>query len=102
MTTTDDFFTPATNYLLRDPYRAPEIRPEFQCVAVAVHPSKGERRAFGFWRSGSQSSWLSHAMHDSDWAEGWFPNQCPECCAPAVGNTIPEHKPTCPTLDPHH
>ncbi|NUQ95847.1 MAG: hypothetical protein HOY79_04560 [Streptomyces sp.] len=28
-------------------------------------------------------------------------DSCPECGAPAVGTRIPEHKPTCPRLDPH-
>lgn len=98
----DDFFTPGTNYLITDPWKAPEIVPEFQCVGVAMHPSKGERRAFGFWRSGSQSQWLSQAMSERAWAEGWHVNECPECSAPAVGNQVPGHKPNCPTLDPHH
>jgi len=65
------FFQANTTYTLADPYKAPEIRPQFQCIAVAVHPTKGESRAFGFWRAGHMSPWLSHAMHANDWDKGW-------------------------------
>lgn len=67
----DNFFATDATYLADTPYLAPEIRPEFQCVAVAVHPRCGQRRAFGFWRAGNASPWLSRAMDDNDWAKGW-------------------------------
>jgi hypothetical protein len=73
-----DFFAPDTTYTLADPYKAPEIRPQFQCVAVAVHPSKGEDRAFGFWRAGHASPWVSHAADAKDWAKGWVEMFRPE------------------------
>lgn len=65
------FFAPNVTYLLDAPYRAPEVLPQFQCVAVAVHPSKGEDRAFGFYRAGSMSAWVSHAMNADEWERGW-------------------------------
>lgn len=65
------FFEPGTEYIGEDPYRAPEIQPEFQCVAVAVHPKDGTLRAFGFERSGSHSAWRSSAMRVREWADGW-------------------------------
>lgn len=68
-----DFFAPATTYTLADPYRAPEIRPDFQCIGVANHPRTGELRALGFYRPGSQSAWRSTALDPDDWALGWTP-----------------------------
>ena len=70
---TAEFFVPGTTYLRDVPFRAPEICPEFQCVAVAVHPSKGEDRAFGFWRQGAFSPWVSQALSLADWERGWLP-----------------------------
>ncbi|MFJ6215093.1 hypothetical protein ACIQGZ_17415 [Streptomyces sp. NPDC092296] len=77
-----DFFAPGTTYLIADPYKAPEIRPEFRCVAVAVHPSKGDDRAFGFYRRGSTSPWRSCALTADDWASGW--TALPPADAPAL------------------
>lgn len=69
--TRSDFFTPDTTYTLADPYKAPEIRPQFQCVGVATHPTKKERRALGFYRRGAGAEWHGHALDPDDWARGW-------------------------------
>jgi hypothetical protein len=68
---TTDFFIPDTTYLLDRPGRASERLPEFQCVAVAVHPGTDLRLAFGFRRSGSTSRWVADFLNDTDWANGW-------------------------------
>ena len=66
-----DFFVPDTTYIRDDPYKAPEIRPEFVCVGVATHPTKKDKRAFGFYRPGRFSPWRSDAMDSTGWARGW-------------------------------
>lgn len=66
-----DFFVPDTTYIRDDPYKAPEIRPEFVCVGVATHPTKHDKRAFGFYRPGRFSPWRSDAMDSTGWARGW-------------------------------
>ncbi|CAM5249047.1 hypothetical protein SGLAM104S_01575 [Streptomyces glaucescens] len=66
-----DFFQPGRTYTEDAPFRAPEIRPNFRCVAVAAHPTKGSRRAFGFEQSGAGAPWVSAALRDEEWADGW-------------------------------
>lgn len=68
---TADFFQPGRTYTENAPYRAPEDRPNFQCVAVAVHPTKGNRRALGFEQSGAGAPWASASMRDEEWWDGW-------------------------------
>lgn len=72
MTDLADFFQPDTTYLLDAAYRAPEVLPEFHCVAVREHPSKRELRAFGFRRPGRFSPWISTALTLVDWDWGWI------------------------------
>ena len=67
------FFAPGRTYTRDLPYRAPEVRPDFQCIGVALHPTKRELRAFGFHRAGASSPWHGHAMDPEDWAGGWVP-----------------------------
>ena len=66
-----DFFQPDHTYTRNLPYRAPELRPDFECTGIGQHPTKNERRAFGFYRSGSMSPWGSVALNDDAWADGW-------------------------------
>ena len=66
-----DFFEPGHTYTEDAPFRAPEDRPNFQCVAVAIHPATGNRRAFGFEQSGAGRPWSSCSMRDEAWADGW-------------------------------
>lgn len=95
-----DFFQPETTYTVNDPYKAPEIRPQFQCVGTATHPSKSEQRAFGFWRVGSTSPWKSVALDPDDWARGWVevpkPDEAPSGIAAllaAVAEQLPQDDP---------
>lgn len=66
------FFRPGRVYTRDLPYRAPEDRPNFECVGVGVHPSKGARRAFGFEQPGDGQPWVSTAQRDEEWADGWI------------------------------
>lgn len=66
-----DFFEPGRTYTEDAPFRAPEDRPNFDCIAVAVHPTTGNRRAFGFEQAGAGSPWRSSSMRDEEWADGW-------------------------------
>lgn len=66
-----DFFQPGQTYTRDLPFRAPEDRPQFQCVGVGHHPSADRRRAFGFEGPGSESEWVSASQRDEEWAEGW-------------------------------
>lgn len=68
---TPEFFQPGHTYTRNLPYRAPELRPDFQCTGVGHHPTKSEPRAFGFYRSGSMSPWGSVALNSEAWADGW-------------------------------
>lgn len=70
-TATPDFFHPGHTYTEDAPFRAPEDRPNFQCVAVAVHPTTGTRRALGFEQPGAGAPWRSSSMRDEEWAGGW-------------------------------
>lgn len=70
-TATPDFFQVGHTYTRNLPYRAPELRPDFQCIGIGQHPTKDERRAFGFYRSGSTAPWGSSALGDEAWADGW-------------------------------
>jgi hypothetical protein len=66
-----DFFEPGRTYTEDAPFRAPEDRPNFQCIAVAIHPTTGGRRALGFEQPGAGSPWRSSSMRDEEWADGW-------------------------------
>jgi hypothetical protein len=66
-----DFFQPGRTYTEDAPFRAPEDRPNFQCIAVAVHPTTGDRRALGFEQPGAGRPWRSSSMRDEEWADGW-------------------------------
>lgn len=65
------FFEPGRTYTENAPFRAPEDRPNFQCVAVAIHPTTGTRRALGFEQPGTGGRWSSSSMRDEEWADGW-------------------------------
>ncbi|MGW3166943.1 hypothetical protein ACWC9Q_29615 [Streptomyces sp. NPDC001142] len=77
-----DFFQPGRTYTRSLPFRAPEDRPNFQCVGVGVHPSKGTLRALGFEQPGAGAPWLSASQRVEEWADGWVeiggPGQMPE------------------------
>ncbi|MFE9921615.1 hypothetical protein ACFYQA_08530 [Streptomyces sp. NPDC005774] len=66
-----DFFEPGRTYTVNEPFAAPEIRPHFQCVAVAIHPTTGKRRAFGFEQRTANAPWTSASLRDEEWADGW-------------------------------
>lgn len=66
-----DFFQPGHTYTANEPFTAPELRPNFQCVAVAIHPTTGNRRALGFEQRGAGARWASSSMRDEEWADGW-------------------------------
>ncbi|MGA5604051.1 hypothetical protein ACPCUF_23950 [Streptomyces griseoincarnatus] len=66
-----DFFEPGHTYTVNEPFTAPEIRPHFQCVAVAIHPTTGNRRAFGFEQRTANAPWASASLRDEEWADGW-------------------------------
>lgn len=66
-----DFFEPDRTYTEDAPFRAPEDRPNFQCIAVAIHPTTGNRRALGFEQAGAGRPWKSSSMRDEEWADGW-------------------------------
>ena len=66
-----DFFRPGRTYTEDAPFRAPEDRPNFQCIAVAVHPTTGGRRALGFEQAGAGRPWKSSSLRDEEWADGW-------------------------------
>lgn len=66
-----DFFQPGHTYTADEPFTAPELRPNFQCVAVAIHPTTGNRRALGFEQRGAGARWASSSMRDEEWADGW-------------------------------
>ncbi|MCI3153190.1 hypothetical protein ELQ39_15765 [Streptomyces sp. GB4-14] len=66
-----DFFEPGHTYTVNEPFTAPEVRPHFQCVAVAVHPTTGNRRAFGFEQRTANAPWASASLRDEEWADGW-------------------------------
>ncbi|MDX3831342.1 hypothetical protein [Streptomyces europaeiscabiei] len=68
---TSSFFRPGRAYTRDLPFRAPEDRPNFECVGVAVHPTKGVLRAFGFEQPGNGRPWASSALSDEAWADGW-------------------------------
>ena len=67
----DSFFRPGRTYTRKLPFRAPEDRPNFECVGVGMHPSKGVLRAFGFEQPGDGRPWASSALSEEAWAEGW-------------------------------
>lgn len=71
-TATPDFFQPGHTYTQNAPFRAPEDRPNFQCIAVATHPTTGNRRAFGFDQPGAGGPWSSASLRDEEWADGWI------------------------------
>jgi hypothetical protein len=66
-----NFFEPGRTYTEDAPFRAPEDRPNFQCVAVAIHPTTGDRRALGFEQAGAGAPWKSSSFRDEEWADGW-------------------------------
>jgi hypothetical protein len=66
-----DFFQPGRTYTEDAPFRAPEDRGNFQCVAVAIHPTTGNRRALGFEQAGAGAPWKSSSFRDEEWADGW-------------------------------
>jgi hypothetical protein len=66
-----DFFAPGHLYTEDAPFRAPEDRPNFRCVAVAVHPTTGGRRALGFEQPGAGRPWRSVSLRDEEWLYGW-------------------------------
>lgn len=66
-----DFFQPGRAYTEDAPFRAPEDRPNFQCIALATHPTTGDRRAFGFEQPGAGRPWKSSSLRDEEWADGW-------------------------------
>jgi hypothetical protein len=69
--TATPFFQPGRTYTEAAPFRAPEDRPNFQCVAVAIHPTTGTRRALGFEQPGAGGPWKSASFRDEEWADGW-------------------------------
>lgn len=70
--TVPGFFRPGRTYTQNLPYRAPEDRPNFQCVGIGQHPTKGGLRAFGFEQPGVGRPWASSAMSTVSWADGWI------------------------------
>ncbi|MEU7435686.1 hypothetical protein AB0B07_33335 [Streptomyces sioyaensis] len=69
--TTPDFFRAGRTYIRNLPFRAPEARPNFQCVAVATHPTKGTLRALGFEQASAGAPWVSASMRTEEWVDGW-------------------------------
>jgi hypothetical protein len=67
-----DFFRPGRVYTRDLMFRAPEDRPNFECVGIGMHPSKGARRAFGFEQPGAGQPWVSASQRDEEWAHGWI------------------------------
>ncbi|WP_432041466.1 hypothetical protein [Streptomyces cadmiisoli] len=65
------FFRPGRTYTRALPFRAPEDRPNFQCVGVDRHPTKGTLRAFGFEQPGIGRPWASIAQRMEEWTDGW-------------------------------
>lgn len=66
------FFRPGRMYTQNLPFRAPEDRPNFECIGVGRHPSKGGAlRAFGFEQPGVGQPWASAAQRMEEWTEGW-------------------------------
>jgi hypothetical protein len=65
------FFTPGRAYTQDLPYRAPEDRPNFECLGVGMHPTKGSLRALGFEQPGVGRPWKSAAQRMEEWEEGW-------------------------------
>ncbi|MEU0332177.1 hypothetical protein [Streptomyces sp. NPDC006193] len=65
------FFRPGRIYTRHLPYRAPEDRPNFECIGVGRHPSKGVLRAFGFQQPGTGRPWASAAQRMEEWRDGW-------------------------------
>ncbi|MFF7130328.1 hypothetical protein [Streptomyces sp. NPDC008240] len=68
---TPDFFQPGHTYTENAPFRAPEDRANFQCIALAIHPTTGDRRAFGFEQPGAGHPWRSSSLRNEEWADGW-------------------------------
>lgn len=67
-----DFFQPGHTYTKdAGPHTAPETHPTLRCIAVAEHPTRGSRRAFGFLQLGAGARWVSASLRDEEWAEGW-------------------------------
>lgn len=55
---TVDFFAPNTVYVNgENPYRAPELTPEFWCLMVTTHPTLRTLWAVGWSRSGHFEKW---------------------------------------------
>jgi hypothetical protein len=65
------FFRPGLTYTRNLSFRAPEDRPNFECIGIGMHPSKGVLRAFGFEQPGSDSPWVSASQRMEEWEEGW-------------------------------
>lgn len=66
-----DFFVPGTTYVRDQPFKAPEINPQFICETIVHHPDTEARMALGFGRGGSMDPWVLTAMEDKHWKWGW-------------------------------
>ncbi|MFC7909013.1 hypothetical protein [Streptomyces nigra] len=82
------FFRPGRTYTRVLPFRAPEDRPNFECLGVGRHPTKGSLRAFGFEQPGVGRPWASAAQRMEEWTDGWVdvtpdgPDRLTGTCAP--------------------
>jgi hypothetical protein len=84
------FFHPNATYVRNLPLRSPKHRPQFICLAAAVHPSNGELRAFGFWRPGADSDWGTDPQTLRDWREGWIEVEADPVTREPI---VPDHAP---------
>ncbi|MEU6222288.1 hypothetical protein [Streptomyces sp. NPDC047042] len=69
---TPSFFRPGRAYTRDLPFRAPEDRPNFDCLGVGTHPTKAVVRAFGFEQPGAGRPWVSASQRMEEWGEGWI------------------------------
>lgn len=73
-----DFFEADTVYVNgENPFRAPELTPEFWCKLVTVHPTLGTKWAVGWPRNGHLDEWGYGlvAYQQDQWVEGkWVPS----------------------------
>lgn len=68
------FFEAGVTYVRDQPFKAPEINPQFMCWSVGDEPNgAGFRIAQGWGRGGSLDPWSMTAMEPRHWAWGWVP-----------------------------
>ncbi|MFJ9523746.1 hypothetical protein ACIRPK_36685 [Kitasatospora sp. NPDC101801] len=65
------FFIPGRTYVATAPFLPLDLRPVFECVAVAVAPERGEQVAFGFAALLGVPGWSQVAYEGSQWSAGW-------------------------------